>query len=311
MINRPLTAHPLFSAYAALACVCLFWGTTYLGIRIAIETIAPDVLVSVRYLISGSLMLVGAAAKGACIPRGRELWRTALFGIIVLGIGNGALAFAELWVPTGWAALFVTTSPFWFVGIQALMTGKESLHAPTIRAMLVALSGAALLLGPAAMSASSAGIIGGFFLLQFGCAGWAYGSLLQRRAPSTAHPFVSGAVQQLATGIVFAIPASLHWSNAHFTPKTLAAVAYLTVFGSIVGYSAYIFAMDRLPVAVASLYTYVNPVVAVILGAMFDKEPYGIREIIAMLLIFIGVALVKRAETRAARLPDDPSTLLE
>lgn len=241
-------------------------------------------------------MLLGAAATGAHIPRGRELGLTAGFGIVTLGIGNGCLAFAEQWIPSGLAALFVTTSPFWLVGAEALAPRGEKLHLPAVRGMLVGAAGVALLVAPAAASfGANRLVIGAFLLLQVGCAGWSIGSIAQRKTQSRAHPFVSGAVQQLATGIVFAIPALLTRQPIHWTPKGIGAVVYLMTFGSVIGYSAYVFAMDRLPVAIASIYTYVNPIVAVLLGWLAYNEPFGPREAFAMFIIFIGVALVKKA----------------
>jgi len=306
MVTLTRHRHPEFGAYAALICVCIFWGTTYLGIRIALESFPPATLVCLRYLTSGSLMLLGAAATGAHIPRGRELWLTAGFGIVTLGIGNGCLAFAEQWIPSGLAALFVTISPFWLVGIEALAPRGEKLHLPAIRGMLVGAAGVAFLVAPAAASLSANRLmIGAFLLLQVGCAGWSLGSIAQRKTQSRAHPFVSGAVQQLATGIVFALPALLTHQPAHWTPKGIGAVVYLMTFGSVVGYSAYVFAMDRLPVAVASIYTYVNPIVAVLLGWLAYDEPFGFREGIAMLIIFTGVALVKRASVTVQKLGPD------
>src|ERR1017187_4274193 len=101
--------HPQFRAWMALAAVCFFWGTTYLGIRVALESLPPATLVAIRYLVSGSVLLGAAFAVRAHIPWGRELWFTALFGAIILGIGNGALAFTEQWIPSGLAAMFITT----------------------------------------------------------------------------------------------------------------------------------------------------------------------------------------------------------
>lgn len=261
----------------------------------ALESVSPVTLVCVRYLISGSLMLAGARLSGAHLPRGRELWLTAGYGVITLGIGNGCLAFAELWVPSGLASLFVTTAPFWLVGAEAL-AARQRLHGPTVRALLVGAAGVAFLVAPAAADlGGNRAVFGGFLLLQFGGAAWAVGSIAQRRQPSRAHPIVSGAVQQLATGLVYALPALLIRPPVHWSTRGIGAVAYLIVFGSIVGYSAYIFAMDRLPVAVASIYTYVNPMVAVLLGWLVYREPFGIRETVAAVVIFVGVAMVKRA----------------
>ena len=288
--------HPHFWAYGSLGAVCFFWGTTYLGIRMALESMPPVVLVAARYTISGLLMLGWARLSGKHIPRGRELWITARNGVIVLGIGNGCLAFAEQWIPSGLAALFITLSPFWLIGIEASIPGGEGLHAPTIAGMLTGLAGVGFLVAPEARSGFFEGkILGGFLTLQLGCAGWSLGSILQRRQETRAHPIISGAVQQLATGLVFLLPALAVGSNpAHWSLRSTLAVLYLVVFGSIVGYSAYIYTMDKLPVALVSIYNYINPIVAVILGWLFYRERFGMREAIAMSIIFAGVAIVKR-----------------
>jgi drug/metabolite transporter (DMT)-like permease len=227
---------------------------------------------------------------------------TVGWGIVTLGLGNGALAFAEQWVPSGLAALFVTTSPFWLVGAEALAPRGEPLHWPTVRAMVIGVSGVAFLVGPDALHFSAnPKVFGAFLLLQLGCAAWSIGSIAQRKTASKAHPFVAGAVQQFATGIVFAIPALIHREPIHWSARGIGAVIYLMIFGSIIGYSAYIYAMDRLPVAVASIYTYVNPTVAVLLGWLVFHEAFGVREGIAMAIIFVGVAMVKRASSKVVR----------
>jgi len=291
-----LPRHPHFQAYLALAAVCLFWGTTYLGIRIAIESMEPAVLMCLRYTISGIILLAVAYFSKAHLPSGRELWYTALFGVIIIGGGTGCLVFAEQWVPSGLAAVFITLSPFWMIGIDALIPGGERLHGPTIVAMLVGLAGTTLLVAPEILREGFGGpLVRGFVLLQLGCFAWCLGSILQRRHQTTVHPVVSGAVQQLATGIAFAVP--VLFAKPHpsaWTGRSIGAVAYLVVFGSIVGYSAYIIALERLPVSVVSIYNYVNPVIAVFLGSLFFREHIGLQEVIAMLVIFFGVALVKR-----------------
>lgn len=279
----------------ALAAVCFFWGTTYLGIRIALESMEPQVLMALRYTISGSILLVIAYFSKAHLPSGRELWYTALFGVIIIGTGTGCLVFAEQWVPSGLAAVFITVSPFWMIGVEALIPGGDRLHGPTIAGMLVGLAGAILLVAPDAMREGLGGpLLRGFLLLQLGCSGWALGSILQRRHQTKAHPIVSGAVQQLATGLTFAIPAFLAKPHpSAWSMRSIGAVAYLVVFGSIVGYSAYSFVLTRLPISVGSTYNYINPIIAVVLGWIFFREPIGVRDVLAMLIIFAGVALVK------------------
>lgn len=288
--------HPQFRAYAALAAVCFFWGTTYLGIRIALESFPPLTLMGTRYAISGALMLIAALVRKERLPSGRELVLTCLFGLITIGIGTGCLVFAEQWIPSGLAALIITLSPFWLVGLEAALPGGARLHLPTILGMLVGLAGTLLLVAPGAFDHSGGGLLlKGFALLQLGSFGWCLGSILQRRQTLTSHPIVGGAVQQLATGMAFLIPALvLPHQPVRWTGRGISALGYLVVFGSIVGYSAYVYALQHLPVSVVSLYNYVNPIVAVTLGYLFYREPFGWREVVAMVVIFAGVALVKR-----------------
>jgi drug/metabolite transporter (DMT)-like permease len=188
-----LRGHPHFKAYLALISVCFFWGTTYLGIRIALETVPPFALVAIRFLISGSLMLGVLAWRGALLPRGRDLRNAVISGVLILGIGNGALVFAELRIPSGLAGLFITISPFWLVGLEALLPGGVRLHGPTIVGMLVGLFGAALLVAPDVMGHSmNNNILTGFLILQLGMSSWSFGSIFQKRQESKAHPIVVG-----------------------------------------------------------------------------------------------------------------------
>jgi drug/metabolite transporter (DMT)-like permease len=296
-----LRNHPLFPAYAALAAVCFFWGTTYLAIRVALESIPPLALMAMRFCLSGSLMLIAARAMRLALPRGRELAWSALHGVMILGVGNGALTFAELLIPSSLAALFIAASPFWMVGLESVMLGGERLKSMTVAGMLLGLGGAAILVAPSLAGGHPAGfgqgssVWKGFLILQLGSISWGFGSILSRRHVTRAHPVVSGAVQQLAAGLVFVIPAlaiphrPLHWDG-----RGIAALLWLVLFGSIIGYSAYVYALDRLPVALVSIYTYINPLVAALLGWLFYREPFGRREALAMTIIFIGVAVVKR-----------------
>src|SRR5579871_545975 len=261
---------------------------------------------SVRYLCSGGVMLAGALFAGAHLPRGRELWLTAFYGILTIGVGTGSLSFAEQWVPSGLAALMVTITPFWMVGVESLTRGGDRLHGPTIAGMLVGVAGVALLLAPgagftgASVPAGQAGLLSGFLLLQVGAVGWSAGAIGQRKLGARAHPIVSGAVQQMTTGLVYVIPALFQQQTVRWTTRGVWAVGYLVVFGGIVGYSSFVFAMDRLPVAIASIYSYVNPMVAVALGWLFYREPFGVREAMATAIIFIGVTIVKRTASSVA-----------
>jgi len=288
-----------FLAYAALIAVCFFWGTTYLAIRMSLETWPPMLMVALRYIVSGAILLGGAVALRVPLPAGRELWQTALTGLLVLGVGNGTLAWAEVWIPSGLAALILSISPFWILGLNALLPPREHVRLATWGGLLLGLAGAALLIGPGAFQGGwHSGLVKGVLVLQLGMLGWNGGALLQRRMVTRAHPIVSGAVQQLAAGLACLPWALISGGEIHWSVRGVSALAYLVVFGSIVGYSAFVYSMERLPLALVSLYNYVNPVVAVLLGYLVYREPFGWRETCAMLIIFLGVALVKRFETR-------------
>jgi drug/metabolite transporter (DMT)-like permease len=262
----------------------------------SLEMFPPLALVSIRYILSGALLVLFARVKGMHLPRGRELWAACFSGFLTLGIGNGALVFSETLIPSGIAGLIITISPFWMVGVEAVFPGGERLHAPTIGGMAVGLIGASLLFTPDAGGYGiDRNLLNGFLMLQLGMAGWSIGSIYQRRQMGKTHPIIAGGVQQLAAGLILAPFAliirehPIHWSS-----RGAMALLYLVFFGSIVGYSAYMYALDRLPVAIVSVYPYVNAIVAVGLGWLFYREAFGLREAIAMLVIFAGVWAVKK-----------------
>lgn len=291
----------MFKPYLALVAVCFFWGTTYLGIRMALESFPPMLLVCIRYMISGTIMLAFSRARGLYLPKGKELAWACFSGLLTLGVGNGVLVASETMIPSGIAGLIVTISPFWMVGVEALLPGGARLHAPTIAGMAVGLAGAALLFTPDAGTAIDHKLVIGFVLLQFGMAGWSFGSIIQRRKAGKAHPVVAGGVQQMAAGLAM-IPVALASGNLtiHWNTRGVSAILYLITFGSLVGYSAFVYVMDKLPVAIVSIYPYVNAVVAVALGWLFYREPFGWRETAAMVIIFAGVAVVKRYSHKPA-----------
>jgi drug/metabolite transporter (DMT)-like permease len=284
-------------AWLALVSVCILWGTTYLAIRIALESFPPLFLMGFRYLLSGAILLAGVKLWGFHLPRGKELWLSALFGAITIGFGTGFLVIAEQWVPSGLASLFIATQPFWMVIMDWLLSaGANRPHLPTIRGLLIGLVGVALLVYPSAIHYGwGSGTIVGFLLLQLGCAGWVTGALLQTRLKSKTHPIVTGAVHQFATGVAFVVLTACferHWP-VNVTASALGGALYLIFFGAIFGYSAFCYAMAHLPAPVVSIYTFVNPVVAVWLGWLIFREPFGTRDLVAMLFIFVGIAVVK------------------
>ena len=177
------------------------------------------------------------------LPKGRELVRTCGFGLMLLGVANGCLTFSEMWIPSSLAALFLTTAPFWLVGLESAMPRGEKLTLPLAIGLLVGLSGVVVLLIPADGNFTmSPNVWKGFLVLQVGSLFWNAGSILQRRFRGNSHPLVTGAVQQLAAGGVYFIAALFIPEHPiHLTATGVAGVVWLVTFGSIVGYSSYIY----------------------------------------------------------------------
>jgi drug/metabolite transporter (DMT)-like permease len=289
-------------AWLALSAVCILWGITYLGIRLALDAFGPFYLMAIRFLLSGGILLIGARLLGAHIPRGRNLWLTSALGIVTIGMGTGTLVVVEQWMPTGLAALFISMQPFWMVTVDWVLPRGHRPQAKTLRGLLIGLAGVAVLVAPAVLHEGwHGGIFLGFLLLQLGVIGWVVGALLQKRLHTEAHPVVIGAVQQLATGFFFLFPAMAWEPVPHaIGPRAIGGLLYLVLFGSILGYSAFSYALHKLPPAIVSIYTFVNPMVAVSLGWLLFREHFGHRELTAMSLIFIGVALVRRGTDKPA-----------
>ena len=274
----------------------------------ALESYPPLALVALRFCLSGGLLLIFARLRGWRMPRGAELRATAFQGVLMLGLGNGCLTLAETWIPSGMAALIITLSPFWLLGMDAF-TGGERLHAPVLGGLVVAFAGVMLLLGPDAFtSVAGPALWKGVLILQLGNIFWNAGSLMQRRRTTEVKAFASGAIQQFASGLFFLVPALFSGSfhGLHPSLRSTAALGWLVVFGSIVGYSSYIYALERMPVALLSLYNYINPVVAVALGWWFYREPFGRREALGMLVIFAGVAIVRQVHGRSGGATPSP-----
>ena len=190
-------------------------------------------------------------ARGFKMPRGKQLVNTLLLGFLILGVGNGSLSWTEQLIPSGMASLFVTLSPFWMVGLESLMPGGAKLHLPSIVGMIIGFAGTALLVLPDLRAAgASHNLLIGFVICQFGVFAWCFGSILQKHQHFTANPILTGAVQQLAAGFGF-IPLAIALPQHHviWNARGIGAVIYLAIFGSIVGYSAYIYALGKLPVS--------------------------------------------------------------
>lgn len=285
-------------AYASWIAVCLIWGTTYLAILIALETIPPMLVGGLRFLAAGAVLCVFVLARGGRLPPLREWTRQAALGALLLGVGNGAVVWSELWIPSGIAAVGVAALPFWMSGAEAAF-GGDRLRGRVLVGLSAGFLGIVVLIWPSLFAADVSGPRFGLgvLLVQVACLGWAVGSSMSRRTRSTAGTAAASALQQLFAGVLLmSVGTALgEWSQLAFTPRTIAAELYLIVFGSLIAYSAYLYALNHLPVATVSLYAYINPVIAVMLGTLFAGERFSPRVVAAAALVLGGVAIVRAA----------------
>jgi len=282
---------------AAFAAVYVIWGSTYLAIRFAIETIPPLTMASARFAIAGTILYGWSRARGAARPTARQ-WRDAsVVGTLLLGGGNGAVVLAEQWVPSGLAALLVATVPLWLVLLDVLVGSGVRPSARSGAGLLVGLAGVALLTGAPGMGAGGAHELIGMALLLAGSFVWAAGSLFARYASTPPRPRLWVGMQMLSGSLVLAVMALATGELSTFDPalvsaKSLWSLAYLIVFGAIVGYTAYIWLLGVSTPARVGTYAYVNPIVALLLGWALAGEPLSFRSIAAGSIILVSVVVI-------------------
>jgi drug/metabolite transporter (DMT)-like permease len=286
-------------AWGALATLYVVWGSTYLGIMLAIRTMPPFLMSSARFLVAGAFLF-------ALSPRRRvslRAWTAALVvGGALLTIGNGGITWAEQRVDSGTAALLVATMPLWLALLDRLVFGRR-LSAAGWTGLLVGLGGVALLVSP---GGGGTDLLGG--LACVGCAAaWAAGSLYARSAPLPSEPGLASGMEMLAGGVLLGVAglAAGEGSHVHLSQisvESLLALAYLVVVGSIVAFSCFHWLLRNAPTSIVSTYAYVNPVVAVLLGAAFLSEPLTVRTLVAGVAIVVSVVLIVGGRVRLPRL---------
>ena len=293
--NMPTSPRPLAIAMA-LAAVYLIWGSTYLAIRFALEGgFPPFLLGGIRFLIAGGLMFAFLRLRGEAAPT-RAQWRNlTVMGTLLLAGGNGMVNFAEQTVSSGLAAVAVASAPIW-MGVFAMMRGDKPTRVEWI-GIGVGFMGVLWLNMGGAMSGSMQGLIA----LLIASIAWSFGSIWSR-GRDLPSPFMAAAGQMLCGGVVMMIIALITGERMDMpTPKALGAFAYLVVFGSIIGFTAYIWLLHNVRPALAGSYAYVNPAIAVVLGAWLAGERASTAELGAMLVILAGVVVITLAKAGKRR----------
>ena len=288
-------------AWIAWGAVCVLWGTTYLFIKIALETIPPFLMGGLRYASAGAILALVLTLRGRRLPPPSDWGGLAILGGCLFVFGNGGVVWAEQYVSSGLTAVLIGTNPFWMVGIDALVTRGQQFHLRQWVGMIVGFAGIVLLVWPdiTAGGASGRGFAAGVFAVQIACIGFSIGSAYTRRHVTPRDVLGAASLQMLFGGLIMVAIGTLHgeWPALSFTPRTTLAFAYLTLAGSLVAFAAYSYALRHLKVAVVSLYTYVNPVIAVALGTVFLGEPFHMRMLIAGAVIAAGIVIVGPAQS--------------
>jgi drug/metabolite transporter (DMT)-like permease len=304
------------SLWAALATIYVVWGSTYLGIAIAIETIPPFLMLAIRFAIAGAILFgweMIRGGRGFKLPSAREWRDSAIVGALLLGIGNGFVGLAEKTVPSGIAAILIALMPLWFA-----VLGRLYFHDPFPRVVLVGigigLAGVVLLVWPFGEGANTFDLAGVVILL-VAPLGWAHGSLFSaRKAVLPARPLMATGLQMLLGAVALLIEAVLVGELGRFRPEavsvpSLAALAYLTVIGSLLAFNAYAWLLRNAPLSLVGTYAYVNPVVAVALGGLILAEPITPRTLVASAVIVAAVAMIVTARGRMARATATPGPM--
>lgn len=288
-------------AWIAWIAVCVIWGTTYLGIKVALATIPPFLMGGLRYVAAGVVLAAALASQGRPLPPRSDWGGLAILGFFMFLFGNGGVVWGEQYVPSGLTAVLVGTSPFWMVGIDAMVTRGQQMFVRQWVGMLVGFLGIVLLVWPdiTAGGVTGRGFFFGVIALQIACIGWAIGSAYTRRHVTPRDVLGAASLQMLFGGLFMLLAGTAlgEWKDLSFTPKTTFALAYLTLLGSVVAFAAYSYALRHLNVAIVSLYTYVNPVIAVALGTILLDEPFHVRMLIAGAIILTGILIVGPKKT--------------
>ena len=289
---------------AAFASIYLIWGSTYLAIRYAVQTIPPFLMGGLRFLVSGAILYAWARYRGADRPT-RIHWRNAIIagGFLLLG-GNGAVVWAEQFVPSGLTALLVSILPFWLVIIEWVRPPRARPHGAVLVGLILGFIGIVVLVGPANLGGHGDVRPIGAVVLILGSLSWAIGSFYSRDAELPKSGLLTTGMEMLGGGALLLIVGMLTGELSQFdihgiSRASAIGLIYLITFGSLLGFTSYIWLLDKVSPARLGTYAYVNPVVAVVLGWAIAGERLSLRTVIAATIVICAVALITTARSTA------------
>jgi drug/metabolite transporter (DMT)-like permease len=276
---------------ASLATLYFVWGSTFLGMRFALESFPPFMMAGLRFLMAGGMLYVVLWKRGEPHPTLKQWAASVVVGTLLLAVGNAGVAYAEQWVDTGPAALTIATVPLWALVFSAFW--GEPPHAREWLGIGLGIAGVAILNMGSSMRASTLGAT----VLLIAAAGWAFGSVWSKRLPVPQGTMASAA-QMLAASVVLMVVSMLSGEHIKGMPtvKAMWSLAYLAIFGSLIAYSAYLYLLKTVRPALATSYAFVNPLVAILLGTWLAGEHVGVHEWLALVAILGGVIVVLTAK---------------
>ena len=294
---EPAPPPPRWKVVSAFAIVYVIWGSTYLAIRFAIETLPPFLMASGRFLVAGALMWLWAKRRGAGRPTRRQVGAAAAVGALLLMGGNGGVVWAEQRIDSGLAALLVAMVPLWVVSIEWLLPGGRRPRLALALGVAGGLAGIVLLVGPAELAGAERMDLAGAGAVVAASLLWSIGSLYAARADLPASPRLATGLEMLFGGVGLLVAGALTGEFARLdlaavSATSWAAVAYLVVFGSLVAFSAYVWLLRAAPPSKVATYAYVNPVVALLLGWALAGEELTARTLLAAAVILASVMLI-------------------
>ncbi|HLA68564.1 MAG TPA: drug/metabolite exporter YedA [Bacteroidota bacterium] len=294
--------HPRFKILAAFAAVYIIWGSTYLAIRLAVESIPPFFMAGSRFVLAGGGLYAWLSIRGAAKPTLSQWKSTTVVGAMLLLIGNGGVSWAEQFVPSGITALLIAITPLWFVVFDWWNRGVKP-TASTIGGLILGTIGIIVLIDPVELVGGDQVNLLGAFVLLVATISWAWGSLYSRHAEMPSSPLLATAMEMLSGGILLMIFSAVsgemfRLDPAAMTTPSILSLFYLVVFGSLVAFTSYIWLLKTVHPALVSTYAYVNPVIAVFLGWLIAGEPLGGRILLAAAIIVAAVALITTMNAR-------------
>jgi drug/metabolite transporter (DMT)-like permease len=283
--------------YLALIAVCIIWGTTYLALRIAVLHFPPFLFTAIRQTTAGFLLLAFMLTVGkAYLPSAEHLWRQAIAGFFMISMGNGLVAWAEMHIPSGIAAIICSLMPVLVILMNLMINREEKPTVPIVVGVLMGLIGIILIFSEHLADLSKTEYIIGIVFTFGAVLAWAGGSIWIKKKNVESNPFVNAGLQMFFGGLLL-FPFSFAFddlTHITWTAEVAYSLLYLIIFGSLIAYASYAYALRKLPMTVVSLYAYVNPLVAVILGWLVLQEKLNLKIWIAISITIAGIYIVNR-----------------